>query len=138
MVTMNVLNDRITENLAIAGITLPSYTVATHGKKPGEVFDAMIEIGIDWEMDLSEATDEEWLEWTQAELIGRLVRAKNMGKTILLDGVPVAPGDEAIDLVVDYAEQYGVLPEVIQDNALTLILGSSEDEESPSPDTGEY
>ena len=104
----------------------------TEGKKPGEVFDAMIALGIDWEIDFEEATDAECNEWALADVVCRGVRAKQMGKTILIEGEPVGY-EEFRETMVSFIKKHGFIPDIISDNSQSYILGIAEPEEGVQP-----
>lgn len=132
MITVRIISDFITDNLAIAGIEVNEHVIKTEGKKPIEVMYVMVELDMDWEIDFSEATDEELIAWTQADHIGRTVRAKKKGKTIILEGEPVGY-DELQDKMVDFIARHQWFPDVLSDNAQSLILGIADKETGDEP-----
>lgn len=132
MIKVHITSGFIADELAIAGLSEAQGYMKTEGKLPGEVFDAMIALGIDWEIQYDEATAAETNEWALADVVCRQVRARKMGKTLLLEGVPVGY-DEFQEQMIGFVEKNGFLPEVISDNAQSLILGINESEEEDLP-----
>lgn len=137
MITVKIVSDFLSEGLAIAGYNVSESTMNIEGQKPMEVMNAMIELKMDWKIDFSQATDEELIAWTEADLVGRIVRAEKMGKTVIMEGEPLNH-DEVIERVTDFAAKHEWFPDVLEDNSLSLILGRVEaDEESVEKESEE-
>jgi hypothetical protein len=124
--------DEITARLPLEDTDLVKHYMKTEGKKPGQVFDAMIALGMDWEIEYEEATDKEANEWALADVICRKVRAEKMGKTIILEGEPISYG-KFQEKVIDFMERTGFFPDIIADNSESYILGIAEHEEEVEP-----
>lgn len=122
MITVRITSGPIQDHLAIAGVNVDEATMKIDGKKPGEVFDAMIALEMDWEVVLDDATDEEWREWALADVVCRQVRAKKMGKVLILCGEPVNYDDFQKELLA-FIAKHKMLPTVHADNSTALILG---------------
>ncbi len=118
--------DEVNARLPVDDIDRVSHYMKTEGKKPGQVFDGMIALGMDWEIEYDEATDEERGEWMLTDVVCRKVRAEKMGKTIILEGEPISY-DEFEAKLLGFMEENGFLPDIIADNYQTYILGIAED-----------
>lgn len=103
-------------------------TTWIEGRRPSEVFGILMERGLDWEIDLEEAeSDDEALEWALADIVARTVRARSLGKTVILDG-ELVNDDEFNKVATAFMKRTGFVPEVIEDNDVSLILGLVEEE----------
>jgi len=117
--------DEIAMNFPLGEIDLVESYMNIEGKEPGEVFDAMIALGIDWEIEYGEATDEECEKWALIDIASRQVRAEQMGKTLIIDGEPVSHG-EFQEKLFAFMHKSGFIPDVIADNSQSYILGIEE------------
>ncbi len=128
MIRVRMISGFLTDDLAIADLSFVEGYVKTEGKIPGEVYDGMIALGIDWEVDYENATDEEYNEWSLTDLVCRGVRAKKMGKTFIFEGEPIIH-EELQGKVICFIQQHGHLPDIIADNSQSFILGIAVQEE---------
>lgn len=125
MIRVKITEGTFRDDLVIAGHGDTECFMKTEGKHPGEVFQAMIEMGCEWEVDFSEATPEEEHTWLLAEIVAYTVRAERRGQTVFLDG-ELLNTDEVMPALLDFMTKYHEVPEVIDDNSCSLILGKYE------------
>lgn len=125
MIKVRIVSGFLADDLAIADLGFIEGYMKTEDKHPGEVFDAMIALEIDWEVEYDEATDEEYNQWVLADVVCRGVRAKKMGKTILFEGEPIIH-EELQEKIVSFIQKHGFIPDVISDNSQSYILGIAE------------
>ena len=127
MIIVRIISGFITDNLAIEGIDVLDHRAVIEDRNPIEVLEGLSKLDMDWEIDFSKATDVELVDWTQADCIGRTVRAKVKGKTIILEGEPIGY-DELTEKLADFLCEHKWFPDILADNAHSLILGIAEDE----------
>ena len=98
------------------------FNVSIEGRDPLEVLDGLSKTGSDWELVFENDPPELANAWGYADIICRISRAEQCGKTIIIDNVPVC-GDEITDTLVAFIVAHSNhLPEVITDNIISLIL----------------
>jgi len=131
-IVFGFIADEIAVRLPLEDLDLVKNYMKTEDKKPGEVFNAMIDLGIDWEIEYDEATEEECKEWALADVVCRRVRAEKMGKTIIIDGEPVSY-EEFQEKIIDFMQKHGFIPDIISDNSQSYILGIAEQDEEVQP-----
>ena len=121
--------DDVNTELSLDQLSQTECFMKTEGKKPGEVFEAMIALGIDWEIEyLSTTYEEEYKEWLLGDVSARRVRAEKMGKTIIFDGEPISYA-EFDEKLIGFIREHGFLPDIIADNSASYILGIEDEEE---------
>ncbi len=99
------------------------FNVRITGKDPISLLHQLIRSNSDWEI-VFEGDDPETIrEWTYADVICRISRAEQHGKTIIIDGLPVTSEEIEEALVNFICSHDHYLPTVLEDNALSLILG---------------
>ena len=125
MIKIKLILGFIIDDMAIANLGFIDGYMKTENKHPGEVFNAMIALKLDWEIDYEEATDEEYNNWTLADVVCRGVRAKEMDKTFLFEGEPITH-HELQDKIIEFISKQGFAPDVITDNSQSYILGIAE------------
>jgi hypothetical protein len=122
MIIVKAISGPIVDELAIANLGFVDCFMKVKGKHPGEVFDSMIELGVDWEIQYHQATDEEYDRWTLADIVCRCVRAKKMGKKIILCGKTLRYEEFQKELM-GFMQEHRYMPSILADNSESYLLG---------------
>jgi len=95
--------------------------------KPSDLINQLVGHGWQWQIDYSQASDQEKFDWCLADTVGRILRALLSGRPVQFMDMrwQIKPGDDVIELVgkvEDYISESGKLIKVIQDNENGLII----------------
>lgn len=120
----------LSSNSTVAVETVPRWVQTGKGEQfdTNEPLEQLVELvlsDIDWQIDLTNANPEEAEHWIVADLFSRQLRARRFRKVVMLDNEPLSE-KEFGPAILAYCKQYGMFPDILQDDEHALIIGTRE------------